>query len=107
MQAKKIINGPQAELVFSHASLWEMTLKSTANKMTFPKPLRRWIEEQEQIWRFTWLGISKEHILTTEELPRHHKDPFDRLIVAQGLRENMPILTSDKYIQAYPVECVW
>ncbi len=75
--------------------------------MTFPKPLRRWIEEQEQIWRFTWLGISKEHILTTEELPRHHKDPFDRLIVAQGLRENMPILTSDKYIQAYPVECVW
>ncbi len=69
--------------------------------------LALFIAEQKRIWHFSWLEIEKEHILTTAELPVHHKDPFDRLLAAQALRENMAILTPDEHIRKYPVECIW
>jgi len=53
------------------------------------------------------LPIRLEHVLRMEELPLHHRDPFDRLLIAQGLEEGMPIVTSDSFFSRYPVEVIW
>lgn len=104
---KKCIDSADSSLMVSLVSLWEMNLKIQSGKMKFPKPLRRWIHEQKEIWKFDFLPISLEHILTTNELPEYHKDPFDRLLVAQALRNNIPLLTPDEFIVKYPVEVIW
>ncbi len=75
--------------------------------MEFPKPLRRWVTEQYVIWEWEWLSISLDHIIRILELPNHHKCPFDRLIVAQAIVENIPIVTPDKYSACYDVETLW
>jgi PIN domain nuclease of toxin-antitoxin system len=106
-KVKECIDSEDTEIVVSLVSVWEMGLKTQSGKMKFPKPLRRWIHDQREIWKFDVLSISLEHILTTNELPEHHKDPFDRLLIAQALRNNIPFLTPDKIIAEYPVEVIW
>jgi len=107
LKATETIDSVENSLSVSHVSIWEMALKQRSGKMVFPKPLRRWIFEQRAIWRFEWIPISLDHILRTTELPDHHNDPFDRLLIAQALKENIPIITPDVYIKQYPVETIW
>lgn len=107
VKAIKIIDNPDTALLVSHVSAWEMSLKSKTGKMIFPKPLRRWLAEQKDVWHFEWLPISLEHILSTNELPDHHKDPFDRLIVSQAMKKNIPVVTPDDFIKKYAVEIIW
>ena len=101
------IDDPQTDLLVSHATLWEMALKVGAGKLTFSPPLRRWLIEQQDIWKFDYLVISDDHILRTLEVERHHVDPFDRLLVTQALAENLPIATPDPLIARYPVQILW
>jgi PIN domain nuclease of toxin-antitoxin system len=75
--------------------------------MKFPKPLRRWISEQKDIWEFDWFPINLDHIFRTNELPDYHNDPFDRLIVSQCLHANIPVVTPDSYLTQYPIEVIW
>jgi PIN domain nuclease of toxin-antitoxin system len=105
--AAKIIDEKSTTCVVSHVSVWEMALKIRAGKMVFPKPLRRWITEQKDIWKFEWLTVSLDHILKTTELQDHHRDPFDRLLISQAQTANLPIITPDEFIRKYPVEVIW
>ena len=106
-KAVEIIDSDDVELLISHVSVWEMSLKIRSGKMTFPKPLRRWLHEQKNIWRFDWIPINLNHILFCLELQNHHNDPFDRMLIAQAIEENIPVLTPDSHIKQYPVEVIW
>ena len=90
----------EAEAVFvSAASAWEMGIKATAGKLRVPNDL----EEQLRRHRFTELPISVAHARLASELPPHHKDPFDRMLVAQAVAESLTLLTVDALLTRY--EC--
>jgi PIN domain nuclease of toxin-antitoxin system len=105
--SRAAIDEADNELVVSHATIWELALKTLAGKLSFSPPLRRWLAEQKGIWRFGYLAITEEQILRTLEIERHHLDPFDRLLVAQALDRNLPIITPDPFISRYPIQVLW
>jgi PIN domain nuclease of toxin-antitoxin system len=106
-KAVSLLNEKSNELLLSHVSVWEMALKTTAGKMVFPKPLRRWLAEQKAVWRYSYLPITLNVILSSTELPDYHRDPFDRFLVSQALTENIPIITPDPSIGKYMIETIW
>ncbi len=95
------------ELCFlSVASLWEITIKYQIGKLTLDISLQELFEfaDRNQI---EILQISNEHLLTLSNLPDHHSDPFDRLIVSQALTEKMTLITKDKGLKKYKIKQQW
>jgi PIN domain nuclease of toxin-antitoxin system len=66
-----------------------------------------WFEQQLRLARFARLGIAPGHIAAVENLPLHHRDPFDRLLICQALEENLTVVTTDEKFAAYAVPTVW
>ena len=100
-QARAIIDDPGNELLFSTASLWEIAIKRGLGKRDFypdPRVLRHAMLKSDYL-ELTVLG---EHAITVTELPPIHKDPFDRLLVAQCIVEGITLLTSDTVVARYP-----
>ena len=101
----EILEDPENDLLFSMASAWELALKldrlGLANR--FEPLLQGAIRELG----LEILGIQLSHITYSGTLPWHHRDPFDRILVAQALLEGVPILTADKKIAQYPVHVLW
>lgn len=91
----------------SHASLWEITLKHAAGKLSLPGPTRHWWGEQVRHWGLVELHLSAEALLRGSKLPPHHKDPFDRVILAQSQMETMPVVSPDGSFPAYGIPLVW
>lgn len=87
------------ELFFSVASIWELTLKRAAGKLHFTGPFTATAEA----YQITLVPIRAEHAAKTEELPRYHKDPFDHMLVAQALVEDLVLVTRDEVVARYPV----
>lgn len=104
---KRVIDADESDLVLGDASVLEIALKWQSGKIALPEPPRLWIERQTGIWSIRSLPISHEHIFRTSELPEHHRDPFDRLLVAAALTEGATILTPDAAIHRYPVSWRW
>ena len=71
------------------------------------KKPRQWFREQVEQWNATVVRIDEEDIFRSMELPTHHRDPFDRLLVAQAIVRNMILVTPDEYIHRYPVSTLW
>lgn len=107
LNATSICQDSQNLLLVSMASLWEMQIKSQLGKLILPLSLSAMVSQQLQNGQIELLPIQFDHILTLDSLPLHHRDPFDRLLIAQAHFEKMPILTSDAAFSAYPVTCVW
>lgn len=103
----EIIDDGDSDLLLSDASALEIAYKWTAGKIGLPSPPRQWIERQISEWSLTGLRLTRGDIYRTTELPEYHKDPFDRLLVAVALNNNLTIITPDKAVCAYPVACVW
>lgn len=98
--ARKLLNSPQNELLFSAASLWEITIKHTLGRDDFrvdPRVLRRGLLDNG----YTELPISSQHAVSIDSLPPLHKDPFDRLLLAQALTEGITLVTSDARLVLY------
>lgn len=105
--ARKLLNSPQNELLFSAASLWEITIKHTLGRDDFrvdPRVLRRGLLDNG----YTELPISSQHSVSIDSLPPIHRDPFDRLLLAQALTEGITLVTSDARLVLYggPVRMV-
>ncbi len=105
--ARSLISDPANDLFFSAASLWEITIKSGLGREDFvvnPRVLRRELKDNG----YAELAITGEHALAVAELPAIHKDPFDRLLVAQALVEGIILLTADDLVAQYtgPVRLV-
>jgi len=95
------------DLYVSSVSLWELSIKVAKGKLTVPgNSIRSFYEQLDRIG-ITILTVTKGHILRTESLPHHHRDPFDRMIVAQALEENLTILTADSDIPKYAAPVIW
>jgi PIN domain nuclease of toxin-antitoxin system len=97
---RRIESGPA---IVSAASLWEIAIKTRLGKLEAPADLPDHLADLG----FTFLLVSPEHAWSVRELPDHHRDPFDRLLVAQAQVERVPILTVDPVFDAYDVEVVW
>lgn len=94
-------------LLISAASIWEMQIKVQLGKMHFVTPLPETIVNQQRINKMQILPIRLNHIYTLEKLPHHHKDPFDRLLIAQAVHENIPIVSHDSEIAKYSLKVIW
>ena len=105
--AAAAINAQDAVLHISHASLWEITLKHGAGKLTLPSTPRNWWADQIAKWGILELPLTAESLLRGSELPPHHKDPFDRVILAQAQTEDLHLVSSDGNFAAYGIPLVW
>jgi PIN domain nuclease of toxin-antitoxin system len=97
------IEADNAEVLVSIASLWEIAIKRALGKLEAPDDLPQRIEELG----FEMLPITAEHAWRVRDLPHHHGDPFDRLLIAQARAEALPIVTADPSFAAYDVTVVW
>jgi len=99
--ARKLLSDPANDLIFSAASLWEIAIKRALGRPDFrvePRLLRRGLLDNG----YVELPITSEHALATETLPPFHKDPFDRILVAQAMVEGVTLLTVDSLVAKYP-----
>lgn len=105
--ARVLINEGNNEILFSTASIWEMAIKQSTGKLSFGLPFRVFIEHQFSLNRIDLLNINLDHIEVVVTLAFHHRDPFDRLIIAQGMVEQIPILSADSVFDSYPIQRLW
>jgi PIN domain nuclease of toxin-antitoxin system len=97
------LRDPDNDVVVSIACLWEIAIKRALDKLGFAEDFEQVMAEEA----FELLGITYAHLRTLGELPQHHRDPFDRLLIAQGLAERIPIVTGDPVFAAYGVPVLW
>ena len=98
------VEDPATDLLLSAASTWEIAIKAALGKLDLPGPPEVVVPDMMDESQVTALPILLSHTLRVAALPRHHRDPFDRLLVAQAQLEGVPILTADARIRAYDVE---
>ncbi len=105
--AKTLFLTPENDLYLSVVSGFEIAVKFSLGKLTLTEPPRDFLEKRIRNNALSRLPVSFQHTYRLSHLPFHHKDPFDRLLVAQAQEEDLPILTSDPAIAAYDVQVVW
>jgi PIN domain nuclease of toxin-antitoxin system len=101
-----LANG-EAEVYFSAASAWEVAIKTQLGKFTLTEPLGTYIPKRLSAQGIRSLSITQNHAVKVYDLSSHHHDPFDRLLIAQAILEDMTILTADRAFAKYPVEVLW
>jgi PIN domain nuclease of toxin-antitoxin system len=103
---KALMEQDNARLLVSIASLWEMTIKVSLGKLLLTDTLETIFARLEQNG-FDVLPIDTNHLTTLSTLDHVHRDPFDRIIIAQAITENIPVISSDDVFAKYPVKRVW
>ena len=99
-----LIEDGATEIFFSVVSAWEITIKYGLNKLTLPLPPEKYIPSRLRRSYMEILPIELEHTLGVGKLPDHHRDPFDRLLIAQALSEKLTIITQNSQFNSYDVE---
>ena len=102
--ARALVEDVNNELLLSAASVWEIAIKVRAGKLRLPEPVSRYVPSRMQSSGVSALAVTHAHAAGVADLPSHHRDPFDRLLVAQALTEGVPILSSDAQLDAYDSE---
>ena len=105
--ARENIVSADALVFVSPASLWEIAIKISLGKYALPMPFATFWDDQLLTNDFVLLPISVPHTARITDLPYHHRDPFDRLIIAQSLVEKIPVVSSDELFARYGVERIW
>jgi PIN domain nuclease of toxin-antitoxin system len=90
-------------LIVSIASVWEMQIKVQTGKLNLDRPLSQLVEEQQFSNDIVLLPVQVDHVYALQHLPMHHKDPFDRLIIAQALRNGLAVVSVDSIFSRYPI----
>jgi len=101
--ARTEIADPENEPLVSIASLWEIAIKRSLGKLSAPDDLPDRISNEG----FAWLALAPHHAWEVRQLPMHHRDPFDRLLIAQAVIERIPVVTADPRFQPYGVDIRW
>ncbi len=96
-----------SELWWSVVSLWEAIQKAQVGKLSLPLPAGPFLTGELRSNHVRLLPVSLSHVLRVEELPLHHRDPFDRLLIAQSIEEGWPIVTADPWFARYAVDVIW
>ncbi|HYE78087.1 MAG TPA: type II toxin-antitoxin system VapC family toxin [bacterium] len=106
-RAEEALRHGDNELLLSMASVWEIAIKVGIGRLPLSEPLETFIPEQLQLNRIGLLPIQLSHTLSVARLPLHHRDPFDRLIIAQALLEDLPLVSGDGELDSYPIQRLW
>ena len=106
-RAREVMTDGHNNLLLSAASGWEIAIKASLGRITLPVPIDRFLSAQLQRNSIGTLPIEMSHALHVHALPLLHRDPFDRLLVAQAQLEKLLILTSDRQVAQYDVETLW
>jgi len=104
---KELCSSGEHEFYLSMASAWEMQIKHQLGKLSLAMPIAELVIKNTQENNIQLLPIDLSHINYLEQLPSHHKDPFDRIIIAQAIIEGMSIISIDHAFVDYPVNIVW
>lgn len=107
LDARVAIEDVNNERYLSVASLWEMSIKAAAGKLEITRPIQTLIQRHIEGNGISLLPIHGEHLETLIELPNHHKDPFDRVILAQAHVEDLVLISCDGHFAAYDIELLW
>ncbi len=105
--AKSTIEDPTNDVEVSPASYWEIAIKISLRKYSLPQPYRQFMESQIAINGFRILHIEPKHTNLISTMPLHHKDPFDRLLVAQALSEGISLVSVDVQLDPYGIQRLW
>ncbi|MGO8947168.1 MAG: type II toxin-antitoxin system VapC family toxin [Ktedonobacterales bacterium] len=105
--AKTVIVDGSNEILLSMASLWEMAIKISLSKLSISSPFGPYISQQLSANTIGILDISLAHVAAVIALPFHHRDPFDRLLIAQAQIEQIPLISVDTVFDAYAVRRLW
>lgn len=105
-KARAIVEG-DADAVVSAASVWELAIKMSNDRLTLPVELSVFIDDVARDLGVTWLAIEVAHALRVRALPWHHRDPFDRLLAAQAIAEDLTVVSTDAIFDRYGCKRVW
>jgi PIN domain nuclease of toxin-antitoxin system len=105
--AQAALVDPTNELHLSVASVWELAIKTGIKKLTLSDPVAVFVGKWTTTYQLALLPIDTPHALAVAGLPDHHRDPFDRILIAQALVERMALLTADGKFAAYAVPILW
>ena len=97
----RLIEDPANNIYFSIVGLWEIAIKTSLGKLTVTQPLNRIIPREVHV-----LDITISHLMQLQTLPFHHRDPFDRLILAQAAVEEMTLMSRDRHFKQYDVSLI-
>jgi PIN domain nuclease of toxin-antitoxin system len=100
-------NDDRNELSVSVISIWEIQIKVRSGKLKLSKPIGMLVEHQQTTNDVKILPVMLEHVLVLDSLPDHHRDPFDRLLIAQSIAEEMSLISGDSVLARYAVPIVW
>ncbi|NOY90697.1 MAG: type II toxin-antitoxin system VapC family toxin [Deltaproteobacteria bacterium] len=103
-EAWLLLRDPSRSLALSIASVWELAIKSALGKLSLPAGVEPFVAEGCRRTGVTLLGVELAHVAEVERLPHHHRDPFDRMLVAQSRVEGMALLSFDGALDAYDVK---
>ncbi len=106
-QVMSVVANPNNDLFLSLTSIWEMQIKIQLGKLQLNDSLPEILKTQQVENNLELLTISLEHVLALESLPHHHKDPFDRLLIAQAQTEEMTLVSADGMFGLYEVKLLW
>ena len=105
-QARSLLADPHNDVFVSVASAWEIAIKVALGKLDVPPDVRSWLPAELAASRLTTLPITFDHALSVEHLPPHHADPFDRLLIAQALAEEMVLVSNDHQFARYDIRVI-
>ena len=106
-RALNLLADDSSELYFSAASSWEITIKTVTRKLILPEPPSEFVIRAIDLMALRSLDITHSQAFALGALPNHHRDPFDRMLAAQSIEEDVPLISRDPMFQAYGVERVW
>ena len=98
---------PAADVWISVASIWEIIAKVQIGKLALPNPVGPYLTAKLAANGVSVLPVTLDHVLRIEGMDLHHRDPFDRILIAQSLQEKLPIVTADPVFDRYSVQLIW
>ena len=106
-QARELIVDPSNEVYLSAASAWEIAIKYSVGRLLLRVPPDEYVTGQRRLHRIEALPVGEQAALQVHKLPAFHRDPFDRIIIAQAIVEGLAVVTPDPQIRQYPVRLEW
>jgi PIN domain nuclease of toxin-antitoxin system len=106
-EAIAILKNPRNVILFSAVSAWEIAIKVSLRKLELPEPPAEYLRSRLSEESYTELPVEVKHAIKVPDLPAIHRDPFDRLLIAQAIVENVPLLTADRQLEKYPAQFIW
>src|ERR1700690_3211896 len=106
-RARRLLEDDSSELYLSAVSSWEITIKAGSGKLVLPEPPAVLVTRAMQLMSLRPLDITHLHALAVDALPDYHRDPFDRMLIAQARTEGMTLLSADRIFERYKVEQIY